>query len=111
MGRILLIYSKKFRREVYGLVLYDYTQYGQIRCIIAEKNQNKIEYETSMGKVNKIAFMNEGTFNGKRFQYFEISYDDIPKIVIEVCEYNINVNDKTLYYDNDGFCFIVKLLL
>lgn len=109
-GRVVLIDSKAFGKEVYGIVLYDYSNFAQMRVVIAEKNQNKLEYENSLGKSTKITCQNEGTFNGKKFKYFEISYDSFEAVVIEICEFTINIGDQNCYFDNEGFCFIVLLL-
>ena len=110
-GRIVLIDSKSFGKDIYGIVLYDYTNFAQVRVLIAEKNNNKIEYENSLGKSTIISNQNEGTFNGKKFKYFEIGYDSFETVVIEICEFTINIADQNYYFDGDGFCFIVLFYL
>ena len=107
-GRILKVFSEKIKKDMYILVVYNYkAQYNknyEVRCLVVYNDKIEISYEKEGVKEND-GWRRSKT--GKSYKYLEVEYKNIKDIIDE----SIKLDDNMLYYDNQGFAFIVILSL
>ena len=106
LGRILLVYSKNFDKNMYVTVIKNFkNNYGDymLYCLLASNSSDKIkiEYET------EATYQTSGITNGKYFKYFELYYKDI----IDIVEEKIKLDKSSIVEDSQEYAYIKVFII
>ena len=101
-GRIIIYNSRKLLKNIYLLVINNYTEYNQIWCLRVDGDKKVVsDFENSKEaklKINQGKYAKKGICNGKYFAYFTIEANEI----VDICDYKLNcLSNKKKNYNNE----------
>jgi antiviral helicase SKI2 len=104
-GRILLYNESELNKNILIMVIWNYKEFDDIRCILVENNKQHIEFYKKQMKEKD---QNIGMHKDVLYKYFEIKLEDI----IEIMDWNIKVDSKNDYIkDSEDYYYFNKKVL